>query len=191
MAKRAKGAKRRKAPKSGHTATVRVRFANEGHMAKKKSGGKRKGSHGRRNPSRRKGHPARRRRNPATFMGALGHLGGAALVAVASGAAVLAAQSKWAQPNASTGQPNNLALYGIPIAAVALAAALAKKAPTIAAGMATGAIAGPFALPLYSRVMTQATPTPAATAAATHAALGAVQMGWIEPMSAVQLGHAY
>lgn len=194
MAGRAKKSTGRKAAKRSE-ATVKVRFANEGTMAKNKSGGhKGKGkSRGRKkNPGK---HPRRRRRNPATFMGSLGTLLGAGAVALVTGAAVLAAQSKWAQPsvNASTGAstPNNVALYGIPAAGVVLAALIAKKAPTIAAGMATGAVAGPFALPLFSKVSSAATPAPAQTAAATHAALSAVELGalgWTEPMGSVTLG---
>lgn len=178
-------------------ATVNIRVANEGAMARKKSGGRKKNTGGKGRGRGRKKNPGRRgsrRRNPSTFVGALGHLLGAGAVALVSGAAVLWAQNKWAQPttNASTGAstPNNAMLYGIPAATVGLAALVAKKAPTVAVGLATGAIAGPFALAAFSKMQSSST-TPTATAAAAAHGLSAVQLGelgWVEPMSAVQLG---
>lgn len=191
MAKGRKSGKS-KARKAGATATVRLRFANEGAMAKKKNGGRKKGSGARRGRKKNPGRRHHRRRNPSTFVGALGHLVGAGAVALATGAATLWAQNKWAQPTtSSTGvqTPNNMMLYGIPVGVVGLAALLAKKAPTIAVGMATGAIAGPFALPAFSKV--QSASTPSSTAAAATHGLSAVQLGqlgWVEPMSAVELG---
>lgn len=177
-------------------ATVNIRVANEGAMARKKSGGRKKGSGKRRNPRRKNpGRRHTRRRNPSTFVGALGQLLGAGAVALVAGAGVLYAQNKWAQPttNASTGvsTPNNTMLYGIPAVAVVGAALLAKKAPTIAVGLATGAIAGPFALAAFSKMSSASTTTPTSTAAAAAHGLSAVQLGelgWVEPMSAVQLG---
>lgn len=181
----------------GALASVRVRFANEGTMAKGKGKSKKGGSSKRpRKGNPGKKNPRRRRRNPEGIMGALGSLLGAGAVALASGAAVLYAQNKWAQPttNASTGAstPNNAMLYGIPAAGVLLAAMLAKKAPTIAAGLATGSIAGPFALPLFSKVSTaSSSTTPAAvTAASTTKGLSAVQLGALAQLGAVQLGRA-
>lgn len=181
--------------KTKKPAEVTIRYANPsgGRMAarKKKGGGSRRKS-GRRNPSNpKRGH--RRRRNPGnTFGDRFGKLAGLALVTLASGAAVLVAQSR-IQPGTA------LSEYGIPVVGFVAGVALAKKMPTLGTGIAAGSAAAPFVLPLGSKIAgmlpaatpaatTTTTPTTTATTSGLQAAIRQRLGGSRRYMGAVNLG---
>jgi len=116
------------------------------------------------NPGRR-----RRRRNPhVTFVQAVGKVLGAGAAMFGSGVLVTLGTAKIAP-----GSP--WSMYGIPLAAGALGAAVATRYPLIGAGVAAGG-AAPFVLPVASRMLQPSAPA-AAPAASTVAALRAVAMG--------------
>lgn len=167
--------------------------------AKGKKTHKGKGKGRRSNPSHHKKKKSGRRRNPPqTFMGALGHILGAAAVGLVAGGAVLYGQQKIAPGSAAS-------LYGVPAVGVLVGAAVAKKAPTIGVGLALGSILGPFTIPVASKVLGAASSSTTTSTAAQTAALAAVQLGAVTmgqarrllkpdtlyDVSAVEMGHAY
>ena len=126
----------------------------------------------------------KRRRNPeegkAGLMTRVGHLLGAAAVALGSATLTTVIQAK-VMPG------NPFSLYGAPALVFLGGAALASKYPTIGTGIALGGVVGPFALPIAARVL-GGTAASKPLAGFDYDELGAVELGdeFYEALSAVE-----
>lgn len=141
------------------------------------------------NPPNPPGRRKKRRNPPTTFVQALLKVAGGAAAMFGSGVLVTVGASK-----IKPGSP--WTLYGFPVAAGVLGAAVATKYPVVGVGIAAGG-AAPFVIPASTRMLQG--PSANAASPATVSALRAVAMGggwralneYPRPMAGVRMGTVY